>query len=209
MDLLDKYLEMIDIDGMSPKQRSYVIEYMILRGFKEKALDAILTYGYSNIPVNRLERLASATIELEEYKDIVLGICSYVFEKGKATETILNYLSDKYQGSTRKMYKLWKACKQYDSIDTAILEENIIAQMLFAESYVPNSFAIFKSYYKHYTSKKVVKAYLMYNSYKYLVKDRVLDDDFFTILYGELNTSGNDLMAMALLLLIMMVQAFM
>ena len=199
LDLLDKYLEMIDIDGMSPKQRSYVIEYMILRGFKEKALDAILTYGYSNIPVNRLERLASATIELEEYKDIVLGICSYVFEKGKATETILNYLSDKYQGSTRKMYKLWKACKQYDSIDTAILEENIIAQMLFAESYVPNSFAIFKSYYKHYTSKKVVKAYLMYNSYKYLVKDRVLDDDFFTILYGELNTSGNDLMAMALL----------
>ena len=71
--------------------------------------------------------------------------------------------------------------------------------MLFAESYVPNSFAIFKSYYKHYTSKKVVKAYLMYNSYKYLLKDRVLDDDFFTILYGELNTSGNDLMAMTLL----------
>ena len=97
------------------------------------------------------------------------------------------------------MYKLWKACRVYENIDTAVLEENIIAQMLFAESYVPNAFELFKTYYKHYTSKKVVKAYLMYNSYKYLVKDRVLDDEFFAILYEELNSGGNDLMAMTLL----------
>ena len=230
MDLLDKYLGMIDIEGMSPKERSYIIEYMILRGFKEKALDAILTYGYSNIPVSRLEKLATTTIddmadmvgneeesELKKdnefnnekkksididtgvYSDIILGISSYVFERGKANETILNYLADRYAASTKKMYQLWKACCEYENINTALLEENIIAQMLFAESYVPNSFSMFKSFYNHSTSKKVVKAYLMYYSYKYLVKDRMINDDFFDILYSELNTSGNDLFAMALL----------
>lgn len=224
LDLLDKYLGMIDIDGMNPKERSYVIEYMILRGFKEKALEAILTYGYSNIPVNRLEKLATTTIDdMNEgeaaedkvesksddtkskdigsgiYNEIILGICSYVFERGKANETILNYLADRYATSTKKMYQLWKACCEYENINTALLEENIIAQMLFAESYVPNAFSMFKSFYSHSTSKKVVKAYLMYNSYKYLVKDRMLDDEFFEILSGELNTCGNDLFAMALL----------
>ncbi|MBE5934971.1 MAG: hypothetical protein E7262_04185 [Lachnospiraceae bacterium] len=206
VDLLDKYLGMIEIDGMSPKEKSYIIEYMIIRGFKEKALEAIITYGYSNIPTSRLLKLATTTLEametddsLNKYEELVIGICSYVFENNKYNEVILKYLAERYVGSTEQMYMLWSACREYDHIDTNSLEENILAQMLFAQSFVPNSLEVFINYYNNYKTKKVVKAYLMYNSYKYVVKDRILDDEFFVAIKNELSMGNNEMYSMALL----------
>ena len=206
IDLLDKYLGMIDIEGMSPKEKSYIIEYMIIRGFKEKALEAMVTYGYSNIPAARLLKLATTTLEametdesLAKYEELITGICSFVFENNKYNETILSYLVERYVGSTEQMYMLWSECSEYEHIDTTNLEENILAQMLFAQSYIPNSLEVFVSYYNHYKTKKVVKAYLMYNCYKYIVKDRILDDEFFIVVKNELSMGHNELYSMALL----------
>ena len=206
VELLDKYLGMIELDGMTPKEKSYIVEYMIIRGFKEKALEAIVTYGYSNIPSARLLKLVTTTLEametdesLNKYEELITGICSYVFENDKYNEIVLRYLAERYVGSTEQMYMLWSACREYEHIDTNSLEENILAQMLFAGSYIPNSLEVFINYYNNYKTKKVVKAYLMYNAYKYIVKDRILDDEFFVAIKNELSMGNNEIYSMALL----------
>ncbi|MCR5610199.1 MAG: DUF5717 family protein [Lachnospiraceae bacterium] len=200
-ELLDYYLSIIDIKNLSPKERSYVLEYMILRGFKERVLEAIEKYGFYRIPVDRLVKLATKSIENlseEHEKQTVLNICSYAFENGKYDENILNYLIENYNGSTMQMYNVWKAGYEFQ-LNTTEIEERILVQSLFAESYVPDIVEIFGSYYRNYTNIKVVKAFLMYNSYKFIVRDRVLSETLFDILKKELVYQSNDLYTMAML----------
>ena len=200
-DLLDHYLYIINTSNMNPKERSYIMEYLILRGFREKVLEAINKYGFSKIPVERLVKLATKSIESlseDTDKDMVLKICAFAFENKKYDENILNYLVKNYNGSTRKMYDIWKAAYEFQ-LNTTEIEERILAQVLFTEGYVPDVVEIFRSYYRNYNNIKVVKAFLMYNSYKYIVKDRVLSEAVFDIIKKELSYQNNDIYSMALL----------
>lgn len=201
IELLDYYLEIIDISKMHPKERSYVIEYMILRGFRDKAMEAIINYGYSNIPVKRLLKLATKSIGAFDDKktnEIVLEICAHTFFNGKYDENILNYLVENYYGSTKEMYQIWKSAYEFQ-VDTNKIEERLIVQILFADSYIADLAEVFRSYYKNHKNSKVIKAFLNYRSYKYIVHNMVLDENIFKIIEKELSYEFNEMYTMALL----------
>lgn len=199
--LLDAYLEEIELKDMSKRERSYIIEYLIIRGFYEKALRGIMEYGVSVIPVKQLYKLAIKSIGMEYEDELLDGIttlCYYVFKHDMYDESILSYLCKHFCLGTKDMLSVWKTAKNM-GVDTGALEERLLGQILFAESYSMDSCAVFESYYGHSSDKILVRAFLKYNAYKYVVKDRVMQDSIFEILKKEIASDKNELCILALL----------
>ncbi len=203
VELLDAYLEQIQLENMSKRERSYIIEYLIIRGFYEKALKAIMEYGISVVPVKQLYKLCVKAISSELANDEALekGVTSlsfYVFKHDMFDESVLAHLCANFNLGTRDMLLVWKAAKSM-GVDTGALEERLLGQILFAESYSMDSSAVFESYYGHHSDKVLVRAFLKYNAYKYVVKDRVIQESLFEILKKEIQSDKNELCILALL----------
>ena len=72
--------------------------------------------------------------------------------------------------------------------------------MLFAESYVEDSYAVFSSYYRSGLNRKLIRAYLSYSAYKYFVKDRVMgSEQLFETLKKEPFLESSQICILALL----------
>ncbi|MDF2539419.1 MAG: hypothetical protein K0S76_2440 [Herbinix sp.] len=196
-DLLEGYLRQVEMKKVNPEDRKKLLEYMIIRSFYDKAMEAFEEYGYELVALNRLVKLCSAWINLHKKNTkLLLHLCHYVFKMGKYDDAILKYLVKYYYGSTNEMFHIWQAAKGFD-LPTHRLEERLLIQILFAESYVQDSFIIFSEYYKEVTNHQLVRAFLSYNAYKYLVHDRVIHNELFPIMKRELNYDENDVCLLA------------
>ncbi|MBH1941514.1 hypothetical protein I5677_11475 [Mobilitalea sibirica] len=194
-ELLEQYLLSLDLNKIKTKERIKFLEYMVMRGHYDKALEALETFGFEGVAVNRLVKLCSGWLThtgMDSKKDILLNLCHYVFIHGKYDDTILKYLVAYYHGPTAAMFTIWKAAKGFE-METHQLEERLLVHMLFAESYVQDSFMVFQEYYKNVSNRILVKAYLTYNAYKYLVHDRVINEELFPIMRREINYEENDI----------------
>lgn len=202
IELLDAYLAQMDVSLLTQRERSYIVEYLILREFYGKALEAVDRYGFGIVPAKRLQKLATSIMNTqydnEQTRPLISDMCIHVFRQGKYNDDVLSYMVKNYNGSTREMFTIWKACVE-NEIECTQFEERIIGQVLFAESYSMEVAAVFKSYYSKGTDKRLIKAFLKYNAYKYLVRDRIIPMDIFDIMAMELETDKNDFSALAIL----------
>jgi hypothetical protein len=101
-----------------------------------------------------------------------------------------------FEGSTKEMFQLWKSAKSFE-LDTHSLEERLLAQMLFSESYLEESYRIFCDYYKEVNNHTLVRAFLSFYAYNYLVHLHVIHPDLFTIMRRELNYEENEVCLLA------------
>ena len=74
---------------------------------------------------------------------------------------ILEYLIKYYLGTTKDLYAIWKAAKDFE-VNAFVLEEKLLCQILFSESFVNNGIAIFSSYYKSRPDGRIVRAFLAF-----------------------------------------------
>lgn len=198
-ELLEQYLLRLDLNRVKEAKRIKFLEYMVVRGYYDKALDALKTFGFEGISINRLVRLCSGWIinsGLNKKQDLFIALCFYIFTQGKYDEAIIQYLVKYYHGPTTKMFDLWQAARGFE-VEAHELEERLLVQMLFAESYTKDSFRIFAEYYKNVSNPTLVRAFLSYYAYKYLVHDRVIGSDLFPIMRRELNYEENDICLLA------------
>ena len=198
-ELLEHYLSRLDIGKVKEADRTKFIEYMAIRGHYSKALIALLDYGFEGISVKRLLRICSGWITDSGYdtkQEYHISLCYYIFSQGKYDEAILGYLVKYYYGPTDNMFNLWVAAKDFE-LDTHRLEERLLVQMLFVEGYMKDSFEVFSHYYKNVTNRLLVKAFLTFYAYKYLVHDRIINKELFPIMRRELNYEANDICLIA------------
>ena len=196
---LERYLGMIELQRVHPPQRTRILEYMLIRSIYDKALKLLEIFGFEGIPINRLLKLCSGWIMTpgdEKKQEFMLNLCHYVFAHRKYDETILRYLVNNYNGATREMFTLWMAAREFE-LDTHTLEERMLTQMLFTESYIADSFLVFNTYYKEVTNHTLVRAFLTYYAYKYLVHNHVIDVELFPIMKRELYYEENDICLLA------------
>ncbi len=175
VELLDEYLKQLDFIGLDHDLRLKATELLIQRGFYPKAYEMIVAYGCVQINAAPMLSLCSKIIELkeEEADDFLLGLCSNVFFRGKYNETLLNYLSKYYYGSTMQMYEIWTAAKEF-MVETFDLEERLLAQMLYTEGFLQNSEDVLTSYINNGGKKLLLDAYMSYFAYTYTVKQSLL-----------------------------------
>lgn len=199
---LEKYLIRLDIHLLGSEERGSIIEYYIQRGFYDKAYEAIGAYGYEDIKDKRLMRLCSRMIRKLNYEEdaLLLEIAFYTFRAGKYDEMILEYLNRYYLGTTRDYLDIWNAASGFE-VEVHQLEEKMLCQVLFTEDMVAESGPVFDSYYKVHPNLKIVRAYLIYNAYRYLVKDCKLRQSLIQYMEIEMDQmeKGRDVCSLAML----------
>lgn len=198
-EMLEYYLEQIDLDSVKPGERTRYIEYMLVRGFYEKALTGLERFGFEGISVNRLLKLCSGWMKrpgTQKKQDFLLKLCYFVFARGKYDEEVLGYLIQYYAGPTREMFILWQAAKGFE-LECHALEERLLTQMLFAQCYVEDSYLVFNTYYKEVTNHLLIRAFLSYYACQYLVRDRVIDQELYKVMKRELFYEENDVCLLA------------
>lgn len=199
-DILEDYLREIELQGLMKADRIKIIELYVIRNFYEEAAEAIQEYGFEEIQINRLLKLCSWLLsERRTDRDgLLLNLCYYIFQAGKYNDGILVYLSEHYEGSTRELYSLWEAACGFE-IDTCTLEERLLTQMLLTREYLLNSPQVFLKYYQRGCNRKLIKAFLSYHAYKYLLNGRILKAELFQVMRRELIYEENDVCMLALL----------
>ena len=196
---LEYYLRMIDLHQVRPIERTKLLESMVVRGFYQKALLSLETFGTEGIGVNRMVKMCSGWMlrpEAEKKQDFLIYLCYYVFSLNKYDVAILSYLVKYYEGATIDMFRLWRAAKEFE-IDTHILEERLLSQILFAESYIEDSYHVFNNYYKDVNNHILVRAFLSFFAYRFLVHNQVIDKGLFPIMKREINYEENDVCMLA------------
>lgn len=201
-EILESYLMKVDLHSIDRNSRSKMIEFMILRDLHNAALKAMMELGYEGVEVRRLLKLCSRLVSnadgVFEKIDILVEIAHFVFLHGKYDISILEYLNKFYYGTTGEMFELWKVSKE-NSLDTSELEERLLGQMLFAESYLSDAKSVFMSYYRSGSNHKLIRAYLSFYAYKFLVKERIADPEIFDVIHQELSYEDNEIALQALL----------
>jgi len=198
-ELLGQYLNQINLHKVRPINRIKFLEFMVIRAFYDKVMEAFEIFGFEGIVINRLLKLCSGwmmTPRAEKKQETMLSLCYYVFSQGKYDEAILCYLVKYYNGTTKEMFMLWQAAKGFE-LSTHMLEERLLIQMLFAESYIEDSYLVFNTYYKDVTNHLLVRAFLSFNAYKYLIHDHVINAELFPVMKRELNYEENDICLLA------------
>lgn len=193
--VIDYYYDSYDVDGFTyfirntdfslihEKDINKVIEIYIVQGDYETAFSLICDNSYMQLNAKRLMKLCSRIILSGRNEDSpkLMGMCNYVFKKNRYDELILNYLVDGFNGTTEEMVDIWKVAVEFD-IETYELEERIIAQMMFSNSYFELVCDIFDSYFRKGPKDRIVEAYLSYNSYLYFVRENGISENIFNII---------------------------
>jgi len=202
VELLEAYLNAVDLKLLSTKTREKMLEMMILRDMYDKVIESVELFGCSTgMQAKRLSRLCIRGIfspQEERDRATLLTMGFFAFQCGRVEDRLLQYLVDRYNGTTGDMCELWKEAKERE-LETTSLEERLLAQMLFAESYVEDSFAVFVSYCGSGLNRKLIRAYFSYCAYKYFAKERMTDTEFFEMLKKESFLENNQICVLALL----------
>lgn len=199
---LEKYLLKLDISKLDGAERGGIIEYFIQRGLFDRAYDAIIRYGYDNIQDKKLMRMSSRIIRDSRYQkdDFLVEMSYYTFTCGKYDDVILEYLIRHYLGTTKDLFGIWKAARDFE-VNAHELEEKLLCQILFSEAFANSAVQIFASYYQTKPNDKIVRAFLAYYSYNYLVKEKDIDAQLFPYIEIELGQmeKARDVCSLALL----------
>lgn len=203
---LEEMILNMDLSTMYRSDRVEIMEIGITRGLYVKVFEDIVKFGYLGIDVKKIMRLCSKILRKNELEimadadsvELLHEMCYYVFKKCKYDDYILEYLVDEYIGTTKEMFQIWCRARE-KQIQTTDLEERLLGQMLFAESYISDSAGVFMSYYRAGGNYVLKKAFLCYSAYKYLVFDRVTQKEIFDIIKKELLHEKNEAYMFALL----------
>ncbi len=198
-ELLEQYLNDIRLNSVKEQDRVRFMEYLAVRGHYNQVLEALKNYGYEGISVKRLVRLCSSLIsntEGESGQELLTSLCWYIYSKGKYDEAILKFLIRNYEGPTDQLYHLWNSAEGFE-LEKYRLEERLLLQLLFTESNSVDSFRIFGSYYKNVSNQKLIRAFLTYHAYRYLIHDCGISEELYPVMRRELNYEENEICLLA------------
>lgn len=198
---LDEILLGLDLDIADRATRQKWLELYIVRGMREKALEALGKYGYKGVDIHKLSKLCDDEIEesgLGAENEILLDIAYTIFKEGLYSDNILRYLMKYYTGPANNMIKLWETVKVF-GLDTTVIEEKILAQLVFTENIEEYGQKILLSYLEHGDNKTLVKAYVCLLSYRYLTDDCRIDDKVWEWLWENMASEHNTCRILAML----------
>lgn len=189
-ELLDVELDHMDWENILPRDRGKFMEYCSVRHKYEKGMEGLLLFGWNGMDPKRLLKIAGhAYVGAEEDKTLT-GLAWYIFKNGEFDKALLGYLCDHYSGTIPEMVKLWNACREF-GVDVRILSERLLAQILFMDQMVPEAYPVFFCYEENGFNKKLIRAFLKWTAYRYLVHGESLPEEIFESFYQHVQVEEN------------------
>lgn len=185
-DVVDTYLESVDITNLSNESKIKIIELAVVRGLFVRAYEMMKDFGFENIEPARVMKCCSKIIERgAEPEDALTDMVVFAYKKGKYNENTLKYICENYNATTKEMLEVWKTCNNFDCASRE-LDERVISQILFTGECGSFIGKVFDDYCKKGASYKVKKAVLVSKSYDYFAKDMLIDESIFTHIEREM-----------------------
>ena len=177
---LDEYLDIVEPDVFTVKERNEILRYLVLRGKEEKAYEWLSRFGPYGMDPKVLVRLCAKWITDNEYVEdkVLTDAVQYAFWRGKYDERGLRYLTLHFVGLTKELRDIWKAAVAF-GVPSYELCEKMLIQMLFSGSFVGEKMEIFRAYVAGGAKVKVEIAFLSQCAYEYFVKDRLTESYVF------------------------------
>lgn len=192
-ELFEEYLKKVDLLAYKGKSRCTMIEYMITRKRYAPVLKNIEQYGFHGIAPQKLLSLISylLTSDVVQRDELLLDMCMYAFEQGVYDMYSLEYIGKYRLTSLKELLHIWKVAKE-QSLCIHELEENILAQSLFAELIYEELFPVFHAFFQRNETNLLVKAFLRYVSYDSFMKEYYASREFYlglqqTVIQGTLS----------------------
>lgn len=202
-DVLVKYLRRLDIEYLTHANARTIITYLIDMNLFDKAFEAVKLYGFNELDVRELYRLADYGVQDSEgfLNENLMSICLNLYKTGSVNANILTYMAMNFNGSMDELSGLFKLAKDKVS-DVGLLAENTLAQMMFAGEHMEYIYDVFSTYYSGRSRGLVVKAFLRLAAHNYLIRDMQVPNYIFEALYSEIQKGNIDdeISSMALLL---------
>ncbi len=200
-DLMESLLVKTDLANLSRRERARMIDLMIMRELYSLAVKNMEIYGYTGVDVRRIAKLTSSLIMSGDPhigNRLFTELCYNVFLKRRHDDAVLSYLVKYYNGDNDSMHWLWSTAIEA-GIQADDLEERLLAQILFTETDMSYSLEVLMHYYDHGTNRVLIRAYMSYYAYKYLVKEHVPDSEMLELMRRETVYEENDLCILAIL----------
>ncbi len=202
-DVLVKYLRRLDIGYLTHANARTIITYLIDMNLFDKAFQAVKLYGFNELDVRELYRLADYGVQDSEgfLNENLMSICLNLYKTGTVNANILTYMAMNFNGSIDELAGLFKLAKDRVT-DVGTLAENTLAQMMFAGEHLEYIYDVFATYYNGRSRGLVVKAFLRLAAHNYLIRDMQVPNYIFEALYSEIMKGNIDdeISSMALLL---------
>ena len=74
----------LDLSKVKEPYRIKYLEYMVLRGYYDKALEALSYFGTEGISISRLLKLCSGWIsysKLDKKEELLVSLCYYIYSQ--------------------------------------------------------------------------------------------------------------------------------
>ncbi len=169
--LLEEIIGQIDFRYIDFEKRPGILQTMIQHRMNDAAVDALRTYHITNC--SRKLILLLLTWKLEEIKGkfdpYLVRLADFLYRKGTKNPTTLSYLTSYYMGPTAHLREIYRDAGKIGVEFDDGAAERLLGQVLFV-SENPESYAkLFLDYYEYGANRVLVKAFLGYTAYEYLV----------------------------------------
>ena len=197
---LEDLLGRLNYAAIPSKQRGRLIGLLILRDQTKQVMELLDRYGCEDVDIRLLERFCASLPreETEEPTPILTDLFYYLFTQGRRGERTMDYLVRNLEAKTQVLYHVWQEADAA-GLRAEALEERLIAQILFTESYLPYGDALIKSYDRPGSDRNLIRAYVTYMAYKYLTADIAMGETTISIIRRTVYREDNDVCVLALL----------
>lgn len=177
---LDDYLLALEPDDVSRRDRKEIIRYMVIRGMYTEAYEWVRRYGPHGVDAKTLVKLCSRLLDEEQTEEnpVMTGILYYVVRKGKYDENVLNYLIRYFSGSIKDMRDVWKMAEDF-GMDTYVMCERMIIQMLYTGAHVGEKTDIFRTYCRGMGNENLMAAFVSQCCYDYAIGEQITEPYIF------------------------------
>lgn len=202
MEELDRLLVEADFTWLKESDRSSLFSMLVTRKINKGLMEYIEDYGYLRVKTKKLRRFLQMYLQengTKELPDVILRAAMHVIRRGKPDRELIEAVQSQYIGCLEDLYLIWEKAQEYH-VEVPELEEQLISQTLFTECSRKNIVPVVLSYYqKEQKNLLVIHAFITYYSYRFVVREQLLQPELVELMQDYLRTCDNRLAALALL----------
>lgn len=199
--LLEEILGQIQFKYLGAAKQSGVLQTMIQHKMNDMALERLRKYRVLNCSKKLL--LLLITWKLEEnqgkFEPYYMRLCDFLFRHGVKNQTTLSYLTNYYMGCTGHLYEIYCEAQKKETEVSDGGMERLLGQALFVSEPPEKYMGLFLEYYEYGANRILVKAFLGYVAYQYLVEKCEMPEEIVEKVRKEGLSEENHIMVLAML----------
>lgn len=191
------WIDRVPVSLLDPETGSFAFRAFLSAGRRKDAYLYVRSAGMEGKDPRDLSALATALLDNDE-KPVLenmetdrffICLCKSVFDRGLATEQIMNFLTEEYDGSSAEMFAILNEADRH-GLPTGSMPERLLTVLLFAENrkHMDETFVIYLK--KESQKENLLRAFFTFRMTDYFeAEDRSVDPGVFEALTSYLSLS--------------------